>query len=148
MSELESLNVQIAKREKITSSTSINGMELSGSSTTKLTLVLPNATPLKLSLSKEGFGRKLTKLFKKELQTGDKPFDDAIYIATDTPDQAKQFLSSELVRQAIQFCVQAAGPVEIDTNTVIVEVPGSDDGVPPEVVTIVRALLDGGQPTT
>ena len=67
MSELESLGVQVAKREKITSSTSIQGMELSSNATTKLTLALPNATPLKLSLSKEGFGRKLTKLFKKEL---------------------------------------------------------------------------------
>lgn len=141
MSELESLNVQVAKREKITSSTSVQGMELSSSSTTKLTLILPNATPLKLSLSKEGFGRKLTKLFKKELQTGDKPFDDAIYIATDTPDQATHFLSSEPVRQAILFCVQAAGPVEIEGNTVVLEIPAHDDSVPPEVVTIVRALL-------
>lgn len=141
MSELESLGVKIEKREKITSSTSINGMELSGSSSTKLVLALPNATPLKLSLSKEGFGRKLTKLFKKEMQTGDQAFDDAIYIATDTPDQAKHFLSSDTVRAAVQFCVTAAGPVEIDSNTVTLEIPGHDDGVPPEVVTIVRALL-------
>jgi hypothetical protein len=141
MSELESLGVQIAKREKLTSSTSINGMELSSSTTTKLVLALPKEVPLKLSLSKEGFGRKLVKLFKKELQTGDKTFDDAIFIATETSDAAATFLSSDDVRQAIYFCVAGAGPVEIDANMVTLEVPGDDDSVPREVITIVRALL-------
>lgn len=141
MADLESLGVTVAKREKITSSTSINGMELSGSMTTKLTLALPRDTPLKLTLSNESFARKLTKLFKKELQTGDKQFDDAIYIATETPDEAKSFLSHDDVRLAVFTVIAFGGPIEIDTNTVTVEIPSHDDTVPPEVVTIVKSIL-------
>jgi hypothetical protein len=141
MSELQSLGVEIEKREKITSSTAISGMELSGSVTTKLVLVLPTASPLAVTFSKEGFGRKLTKLFKKEIQTGDAAFDGAIYISTDSPEATKQFLTSQDARAAIDFCVQAAGPVEIDSDRVTLEVPGHEDDIPPQVVAIVRAVI-------
>jgi hypothetical protein len=141
MSDLQSLGVTIEKREKITNSTAISGLELGGSVTTKLVLVLPTASPLEVTFSKEGLGRKLTKLFKKEIQTGDAAFDSAIYIATDSPEATQQFLTSSELRAAIDFCVQAAGPVEIDSNRVTLEVPGHDDDVPPQVVTIVQAVL-------
>lgn len=141
MSELQALGVVVEKREKITNSTSVSGMELSGSVTTKLVLVLPSASPLAVTFSKEGFGRKLTKLFKKEIQTGDAAFDSAIYISTDSFEATKQFLTSADLRAAIDFCVQAAGPVEIDSNRITLEVPGHDDDVPPQVVTIARAVI-------
>jgi hypothetical protein len=70
-------------------------MQLSEKETTEVTLTLPRATAVAATFSKEGIGKKLVKIFKKELQTGDQAFDDAIYISTDTPELTKALLSSD-----------------------------------------------------
>jgi hypothetical protein len=85
-------------------------------------------------------GKKLIKLFKKELQTGDPIFDDEIYISTDTPDETRKFLDDE-VRNAIGVCVTTGGPIEIDGTTVTIRLPGDEQGEPNDVLVIARALL-------
>lgn len=124
-----------------TSSTEINGLQLSEKETTEVTLTLPRATAVAATFSQEGIGKKLVKIFKKEMQTGDKPFDDAIYISTDTPEPTKALLSSESVREVIRLHVGTAGPIEISGTTVKVILAGRQDVEDPGVVTIARAVL-------
>lgn len=124
-----------------TTSTQINGMELSANETTEVTLTLPRATSVAATFSKEGIGKKLVKLFKKELQTGDKAFDDAIYISTDTPEPTKALLSSDGVRELIALHVGTGGPIEIQGTTVKVVLAGRQDVEDPAVVALARALL-------
>lgn len=140
MSELERMGVAV-QRQLLSSSTSLNGMELSSGETTRLTLTLPRDTAIRAKFTREGFGAKVTKIFKKEIQTGDATFDDAIYIATDTPDATKAFLDNEAVRGAIATCVIGSGSVEIAGASVTLEVPGHDAGDPAEALVVVRRLL-------
>src|SRR5205823_11211649 len=102
--ELEALGVKVQRTFK-TASSSIQGMEVSHHETTEFHLHLPQVTPIKAHFTQEGLGKKITKLFKKELQTGDAEFDRAIYIATDTPDDTRKLLANEQVRQTIALAV-------------------------------------------
>lgn len=140
MGQLEDLGIAVTRRYK-TSSTSINGMELSSNETTELSLVLPRGTGIKASFAKEGLGKKLAKLFKKELQTGDASFDAAIYISTDTSEATAALLASPDVRAAIQLAVETGGPLSIDDTTVTIEVAGRQDGDDAQATAIARALL-------
>lgn len=140
MASLESLGVSV-KRRFVTSSSSLNGIQLGGKETTELTLTLPRATAVKATFAKEGLGRKLVKLFKKELQTGDKAFDDAIYISTDTADATKAFLANDAVRAAIAATVTTGGPIEIGDTTVTAEVAGREEGDDANVALVAEALL-------
>lgn len=138
--QLEALGVTV-KRAFKSSSTSINGMELASGETTEFTLLLPRATAIKAHFTKEGLGKKIAKLFKKELQTGDAAFDSAVFIATDTPEATASLLASEEVRAAIALTIQTAGPVDIDSATVQIEVQGRQDGDDAAVTTLAKTLL-------
>lgn len=140
MSELVTMGVEM-KLAFQTSSTEINGMQLSEKETTEVTLTLPRATAVAATFSKEGIGKKLVKIFKKEMQTGDKAFDDAIYISTDTPEPTKALLSSETVRELIALHVGTAGPIEIQGTSVKVVLAGRQDVEDQAVVTLARAVL-------
>lgn len=140
MSELASMDVTM-KLSFQTSSTEISGMQLSEKETTEVTLTLPRATAVAATFSKEGIGKKLVKIFKKEMQTGDTAFDDAIYISTDTPEPTKALLSSDVVRELITLHVGTAGPIEIEGSTVKLVLAGRQDVEDPAAVTLARALL-------
>lgn len=138
--QLEALGIKVKRMFK-SSSSSINGMELASGETTEFTLLLPRPTAIKAHFTKEGLGKKIAKLFKKELQTDDAAFDDAVFIATDTPDTTAKLLASEDVRAAIALTIQTAGPVDIDGATVKIEVQGRQDGDDATVTTLAKALL-------
>jgi hypothetical protein len=141
MGQLEDQGIMV-KRSFKTTSTSVNGMELSSKETTELSILLPRPSALKAKFSKEGILDKVGKLFKKELQTGDAAFDKAIYISTDTTDETRAFLANPDVRAAVQLSVETGGPITIDGEAVTIEIAGRhDEGDDPQVVTIVRALL-------
>jgi hypothetical protein len=140
MSELTTMGVTM-KLSFLTSSTEINGMQLSEKETTEVTLTLPRATAVAATFSKEGIGKKLVKIFKKELQTGDQAFDDAIYISTDTPELTKALLSSDVVRELISLNVGTGGPIEIHGTTIKVVLAGRQDVEDPGVITLARAVL-------
>lgn len=143
MSELGTLGITVA-REHQTSSTSVQGLELRTTETTKLTLTLPRATKLKAGFVPETTGKKLIKLFKRELQTGDEHFDSEIYITTDTLEETRAFLGDEDVRNAIGFCVTTGGALQIEGRTVTVHLDGNEAGEPNEVLTIARAIIAAG----
>lgn len=95
---------------------------------------------------REGLGKKLVKLFKKELQTGDRAFDDAIYISTDTPETTAKLLADEQVRSTISLYVTTGGPIEIQGNTMRVTLMGRQEAEDPVVVALVSAVLGVAQP--
>jgi len=138
MSELDKLGIKV-ERVHQTDSTSAQGVEL-GSDTTKLTLTLPSPVKIKATFTPESMGKKVMKLFKKEVQTGDAHFDSEIYISTDTPEETKAFLDED-VRNAIGFVVTTGGPLEIHDTTLSIILTGNEQGEPNEVLTIARALL-------
>lgn len=146
MGQLEAMGIQVQRQFK-TSSSSLNGMEVSHNETTEMRLTLPQASAVKARFSKEGVGKKLVKLFKKELQTGDAAFDSAIYIETDTSDATKTFLASDKVRDVIKLLVETAGPVMIDGATLTLEVFGHQDGDDANATALAEALLVKTQPT-
>jgi hypothetical protein len=109
--------------------------------TTQLELTLPQACPIRASFCKEGISRKLIKLFKKELQTGDPVFDDAVYITTDTTDATAAWLANETVRAAILELIQAEATIEVSGTIVSAMVQTHDDGDDPAVVRVVQSLV-------
>jgi GTPase Era involved in 16S rRNA processing len=119
----------------------INGLTVGGSETTTLKVTLPRAPAVQASFSKEGVGKKIVKLFKKELQTGDAHFDNRIYISTDTAEATQAFLAAEAVREVIADCVLTGGPIEIDGAVLKMVVLGHISGEPREAVALAQALL-------
>ncbi len=78
----------------------------------------PMASPLRVSLTPEGLSKKLVKLFKGEIQTGDDVFDAAVFIDTDTPELAAAWLDIPALRSAILPLVQSGGGVEVNGESV------------------------------
>lgn len=74
--------------------------------------------PIRASFRPEGITQKAIKLFKREIQVGDRKFDDAIYISTDTPEMTAALLESEGVKGAIMELASAGGLLRIADNTV------------------------------
>jgi hypothetical protein len=80
------------------------------------TWLLPAVVPVQATFGPEGFAHRLGKLFSKELQVGDKAFDDAVFIRTSTPEESAAWLKSSEVRAAILAAVASGGNVAIEGN--------------------------------
>lgn len=109
---------------------------------TTWTVTLPRSAAVVASFTREGLGHKLKKIVKKELQTGDKAFDDAVFIATDTPEATAALLATPVVRAAVAAIVAAGGAIAIDARRITIEVagPGSEE-LEAHVGTVTRALV-------
>lgn len=144
MATLEQLGVTVARSFNTeTSSTQVGGIELSSSEkkTTRLTLGLPKEAKIKAEFCAESFAKKIIKIFKKEIQTGDQVFDDAIYISTETPEATAQFLTNADLRMTILALVES-GPIQISGKTVTAVVADHSNDEDPGVVRLLSALLD------
>ena len=110
--------------------------------TTTWTVTLPRPSSVVASFTREGLGHKLKKIVMKELQTGDKTFDDAVFIATDTPVETAALLATAEVRVAIAGIVSAGGVVAIDARRMTIEVAGAgSDDDDARVAVVTRALI-------
>src|SRR5687768_9034557 len=93
----ESLGVDVAARER-----EIKVLEVAGarheSDLAVLHLRLPLVPRVQATFSGEDLGDRLMKIFTRELQTGNKGFDDAVYVSTTTPDEVAALLQSEDIR--------------------------------------------------
>ena len=89
---------------------------------TEVTVTLPKSTGVEATFASEGFGDKLFKIFKKEIQVGDPLFDEQVHIKTDTMEQTEALLQSSDVRAIIERVVVNGGAIEIDGNTVRMDV--------------------------
>ena len=128
---LDQLGVSVARRIMVTS----------GSDTTELILTLPRATTARATFAREGLGKKLSKFVKKELQTGDPAFDDAVYISTDTAEATARFLAPREVREAIAAIVLLGGTVVVDDATVKLGLVGHEDANAAVADRLARALV-------
>jgi len=128
---LDELGVAIVRRTVVASGPG-------GRDTTELVVTLPRSTGVRATFVREGLGRKLSKLMKKELQTGDAGFDDAVYIATETEAATAALLDGREVRDAIAALVGRGGSVELRGATLALTL-AEDAAV--EVDRLVRALI-------
>ncbi|MBN8613300.1 MAG: hypothetical protein J0L92_22090 [Deltaproteobacteria bacterium] len=58
-------------------------------------------TTMRARFVKQGWAELAKKMFVKEIEIGDEAFDDAVYIATDTPELTRAFVGIARVREAI-----------------------------------------------
>ena len=129
------------QRSFMTSSTDVGGLEVSASEATELAFTLPKQTALQATFTREGLAKKLVKIFKKEIQTGDAPFDEAVYVSTDTPEETKALLDSNVVRTIVARIVSGGGSVELDGAFVKLVVPGRHEDDDADTITLVKAFL-------
>ena len=89
----------------------------------------------------EGLADKLLKIFKKEIQIGDPLFDQHVHIKTDTTDATEALLQSTDLRAVIERVITDGGAIEIDGNTVKMEIPGRHEKEDDVLVLFVQTLL-------
>ena len=80
------------------------------------TWLMPCVAPLQATFGREGLRHRVGKLFTKELQVGDRGFDDAVFIRTNTPEETAAWLASPDVRAVILVVVSTGGDVAIEGN--------------------------------
>jgi hypothetical protein len=107
---------------------------------TELTMQLKSKPRVQATFTREGLVTSLKKLFTKELQMGEKAFDDVVYISTDTPVETASFLSSARVRETIRRAVNDGGTVLIAGNVITVKMQGIGDDEP-DVIDLVQTLI-------
>lgn len=105
-------------------------------------------SPLRVSLGPEKFSKKLVKLFKGELQTGDEAFDAAVFIDTDTPQLAAAWLDIPALRSALLSLVEKGGSIEVDGETVTLRAPREafDDRSTATILAHVEAVAHPPEP--
>ena len=107
---------------------------------TEIAFTLPKPTSAQATFRSESFGERLLKVFKKELQTGDGIFDEAVLIKTDTEEVTSELLKSVELRAVIERVVTSGGAVELDGAFVKLEMPGRNDIEESLLVHLVQAL--------
>jgi hypothetical protein len=135
IASLERSGVAVQRSQTTSSSSfSINGVDLGGSTTSgvQFTFTLPRASPLHVVFGEEKLSQKLLKIFKKELQVGDESFDKAVFITTSDQEVAGRFLADEDVRAIIYDIIVKGGAVsvegqEVKLNMLSNPAPGADD---------------------
>jgi hypothetical protein len=105
---------------------------LGGAGRTGLERTWTLASPLRVSLVPEGLSKKLVKLFKGEIQTGDEEFDAKVFIDTDTPELAASWLDIAALRSAILPLIVSGGRVQVTGDAVTLT--AWSDGDPKKVL--------------
>ncbi|HWL86809.1 MAG TPA: hypothetical protein VNO21_13455 [Polyangiaceae bacterium] len=137
--ELDSLGIRYETTE------STETVTLGDAQTTKefvvTTVALTTPPKIQASFTREGRTEKLVKLFKKEIQVGEKAFDDVVYISTDTPDETAAFLKAEDIRATILAAVTEGGSIVIDERHIVAKIAGTDTSDDSSLAHLVRAVL-------
>jgi hypothetical protein len=131
MADLAALGVTV-KRQFMT----VDDLEL-----TELVVTLPKSTRVEATFSREGFADKLLKIFKREIQIGDPLFDEHVHIKTDTTEATEALLQSTDLRAIIERVITEGGAIEIDGNTVKLDVPGRHETNDEVLVLFIQTLL-------
>jgi hypothetical protein len=119
MSDLAAMGVSIQRR-----SLSGDGKDTAadGAELTEIALTLPKSSDIQATFSQEGLGTKLLKIFKKEIQTGDALFDEAVHVNTETMEATEAVLQSTELRAIIERIVANGGAIEIDGASVKMQI--------------------------
>jgi len=140
MSELARMGI-VVTRGFVHSATQVAGVTVASRESTELALTLAAPLALHASFSREGLRTRLVKLFRQELQTGDPVFDSLVYVSTETPEITGALLDDGALRRQIGRLIADGGSLEVNGATMKVVVAGHHDDDPPEVVTLVQALV-------
>jgi hypothetical protein len=70
-------------------------------------------TKIRAQFVKQGWSERAKKVFVKEVEIGEKGFDDAVYIATDTPDTVRTLLGHERARAALIALVKKDAIIDV-----------------------------------
>ncbi len=83
---------------------------------------------------KQGWAELAKKMFVKEIEIGEKAFDDAVYIATDTQDATRKLVTEPRVREALVSLVGKDCIVDLDDDGLRVTHPDAMGDANDEVV--------------
>jgi hypothetical protein len=97
-------------------------IDTGGSASERFEMVLPRPTALHAVFSRESFGKKLVKLFKRELQAGDPAFDDVVYVAANDSDATSRFLADPSARALVTALVREGATIEAEGTRLVVTV--------------------------
>ncbi len=90
-------------------------------------------TSVRARFVRQGWAELAKKVFVKEVEVGEKSFDDAVYIATDTQDAVRTLLGHARVREALVALVTKDCIVDVKEKELVVAHPDahgrSDDEV-------------------
>ncbi|MBX7196720.1 MAG: hypothetical protein K1X94_32000 [Sandaracinaceae bacterium] len=96
-------------------------------------VTLASATSVRARFVRQGWAELAKKMFVKEVEVGEKSFDDAVYIATDTQDAVRTLLGHPRVREALMALVSKDCIVDVKERELVVAHPDahgrSDDEV-------------------
>jgi len=89
------------------------------------------ATTIRARFVKQGWAELAKKLFVKEVEVGERTFDDAVYVATETPDAVRAFLGARRVRHAIAALIERDCVIDLEPASLTVShdqaVSGGDE---------------------
>lgn len=86
----------------------------------------PGATPIRARFVKQGWAELARKIFVKEVEVGERTFDDTVYVATETPDAVRALLGALRVRQAILALIGHDCVIDVEPDLLTVS---HDDAV-------------------
>ena len=81
----------------------------------------PHPSGIDATLQREGIGAKLKKIVEKEIQVGNKAFDDAVWIRTSTNEETAAFLALSGVQAAVLELIDMNGVISIKQDKIHVE---------------------------
>lgn len=122
LAELEALGFSYKKIDTTSSSGfEINGIPISQSSSfgVRYEWTLPGPATFQAAFGPENFGKKLVKIFKKEIQMDDASFDDAVYVSTSDEENTRAFLSDSTTRENIAALITEGGNIVVESGRVI-----------------------------
>ena len=84
------------------------------------------ATTIRARFVKQGWAELAKKIFVKEVEVGERTFDDTVYVATETPDAVRALLGALRVRQAVLALVERDCVIDVEPDVLTVS---HDDAV-------------------
>jgi hypothetical protein len=85
-------------------------------------VTLAKATEVRARFVKQGWAERAKKVFVKEVEIGEKGFDDAVYIATDTPDAVRTLLKNARSQQALVALVKKDAIIDVSGTSLVVKI--------------------------
>jgi hypothetical protein len=137
MSDLAALGISVQRRFLSAAGETTEGT----AELTELSFTLPKPLPIRATFGREGLADKLLKIFKKEIQTGEALFDEAVRIKTDTVEATTALLESADIRAVVERVIVNGGSIEIDGAHVKLRIAGAQAADDEVAELFVRTLV-------
>jgi hypothetical protein len=104
---------------------------------------LASGSKVRARFVKQGWAERAKKVFVKEVEIGVKSFDDAVYIATDTPDEVRALLKHHRAQSALVALVKKDAIIDAGEKELVVHIEDAhkDDGAEAAEVLALAACL-------